>query len=103
MLRLVKKDSDNKLEFGDRMSVIDFLTVAPHLTAGKNLNTFIKSLKNFLTRIQKPVELLRLLCYVFSKDATLMADGTSVYSIYRAARKTGCSYYHKPLYSKSSS
>jgi hypothetical protein len=28
------------------MSVIDFLTVAPHLTnAGKNLNTFIKSLK----------------------------------------------------------
>jgi hypothetical protein len=46
MLRLVKKNSDNKLEFGDRMSVIDFLTVAPHLTnAGKNLNTFIKSLK----------------------------------------------------------
>jgi hypothetical protein len=28
MLRLVKKNSDNKLEFGDRMSVIDFLTVA---------------------------------------------------------------------------
>jgi hypothetical protein len=25
--------------------------------------------------------------HVFSKDATLMADGTSVYSIYRAARK----------------
>jgi hypothetical protein len=24
-----KKNSDNKLEFGDRMSVIDFLTVAP--------------------------------------------------------------------------
>jgi hypothetical protein len=38
MLRLVKKNSDNKLEFGDRMSVIDFLTVAPHLTnAGKIL------------------------------------------------------------------
>jgi hypothetical protein len=29
-----------------------------------------------------------------------MADGTSVYSIYRAARKTELSYYHKPLYSK---
>jgi hypothetical protein len=65
MLSLLKKNSDNKLEFGDRMSVIDFLTVAPHLTNAKNLNTFIKSLKELLTRIQKPVELLRLLCYMF--------------------------------------
>jgi hypothetical protein len=66
MLRLVKKNSDNKLEFGDRMSVIDFLTVAPHLTnAGKILIRLLNRLKNFLTRIQKPVELLRLLCYMF--------------------------------------
>jgi hypothetical protein len=70
------------------MSVIDFLTVAPHLTnAGKILIRLLNRLKNFLTRIQKPVELLRLLCYMFfSKDATLMA-GTSVYSIFKA-RKT---------------
>jgi hypothetical protein len=66
MLRLVKKNSDNKLEFGDRMSVIDFLTVAPHLTnAGKILIRLLNRLKNFSTRIQKPVELLRLLCYMF--------------------------------------
>jgi hypothetical protein len=68
------------------MSVIDFLTVAPHLTnAGKNLNTFIKSLKELSNQDS---EAGRIAETRFSKDATLMADGTSVYSIYRAARKT---------------
>jgi Cys-tRNA synthase (O-phospho-L-seryl-tRNA:Cys-tRNA synthase) len=88
MLRLVKKNSDNKLEFGDRMSVIDFLTVAPHTNAGKNLNTFIKSLKELSNQDSEAGRIAEtLMLHVFSKDATLMADGTSVYSIYRAARK----------------
>jgi hypothetical protein len=56
MLRLVKRTQTIKLEFGDRMSVIDFLTVAPHLTnAGKNLNTFIKSLKELSNQDSEPV------------------------------------------------
>jgi hypothetical protein len=85
------------------MSVIDFLTVAPHLTnAGKILIRLLNR-KNFLTSSEAGRIAETLMLHVFSKDATLMADGTSVYSIYRAARKTGCSYYHKPLYSKSSS
>jgi hypothetical protein len=73
------------------MSVIDFLTVAPHLTnAGKNLNTFIKSLKELSNQDSEAGRIAEtLMLHVFSKDATLMADGTSVYSIYRAARKNG--------------
>jgi hypothetical protein len=71
------------------MSVIDFLT-APHLTnAGKNLNTFIKSLKELSNQDSEAGRIAEtLMLHVFSKDATLMA-GTSVYSIYRAARKKG--------------
>jgi hypothetical protein len=70
------------------MSVIDFLTVAPHLTnAGKILIRLLNRLKNFPPKIQKPVELLRLLCYMLVRTLLLMADGTSVYSIYRVARK----------------
>jgi hypothetical protein len=70
------------------MSVIDFLTVAPHLTnAGKILIRLLNRLKNFLTRFRAGRIAETLMLHVFSKDATLMADGTSVYSIYRAARK----------------
>jgi hypothetical protein len=43
MLRLVKRTQT--ISFGDRMSVIDFLTCSHLTNAGKNLNTFIKSLK----------------------------------------------------------
>jgi hypothetical protein len=58
------------------MSVIDFLTVAPHLTNGKNLNTFIKSLKELSNQDSEAGRIAEtLMLHVFSKDATLMADG----------------------------
>jgi hypothetical protein len=61
------------------MSVIDFLTVAPHLTNAKNLNTFIKSLKELSNQDSEAGRIAEtLMLHVFSKDATLMADGTFI-------------------------
>jgi hypothetical protein len=51
----------------------NFLTVAPHLTnAGKNLNTFIKSLKELSNQDSEAGRIAETLMLHFSKDATLM-------------------------------
>jgi hypothetical protein len=54
------------------MSVIDFLTVAPHLTnAGKNLNTFIK-LKELSNQDSEAGRIAETLMLHVLKDATLI-------------------------------
>jgi hypothetical protein len=83
------------------MSVIDFLTVAPHTNAGKNLNTFIKSLKELSNQDSEAGRIAEtLMLHVLVR--TLMADGLFILFI-EQQEKRSCSYYHKPLYSKSSS
>lgn len=80
------------LIYGDRMSINDFLTIAPHLiNAGKNQEKFIAEIKNLAQKEGSEAGRIArsLVTHVFSTEPTKMADGEKVHSIYQAAKHVG--------------
>lgn len=89
MFKTIKKDPENRTVYGERMTVIDFLTVAPYLTnAGRTLEEFTVSLTE-LASLDTPAGRVAntLLVNVFSPVATRMGNNQDVYSIYQATQK----------------
>lgn len=90
MFKMIKKDTGDSLIYGDRLTVIDFLTVAPYLTnAGKSIEEFIPSLTE-LASLDTPAGRIAntLLVNVFSPVATRMSDNQDIFSIYQAVKNT---------------
>lgn len=85
--------TDNGLAYGERMTVIDFLTLAPFLVnAGKDLETFVGNLKKKAAEESEAGRIAKsLMVHVFNDDYTQLGNGERVYSIYQATQKSSLS------------
>jgi hypothetical protein len=91
MFRTITQDPEGRDVYGERMTVIDFLTVAPYLAnAGRTQEEFLNSL-TLLAAQESPAGKVAntLLVNVFSPVATRMGNGDDVFSLYQATQKDG--------------
>lgn len=92
MFKQVVPNEVGQFVLGERMGMVDYLTLAPYLTnAGNNLESFIPKLQALAAETDSHVGRIAnsILVHMFSKTATQMADGTQIHSIFQSVNKNG--------------